>query len=116
MQSISYTLKLTAIAAVAVVVSCTVGESSVPQQEWSFSGVDTIDLDGVSGDVVVRQGRGSEIRIMLDENVRPADAFRGTAEQRGSTIFVEEDWANLEQKNIAAKFILGIKGKEGISL
>ena len=63
------------------------------QQEWSFSGVDSIDLDGVSGDVVVRRAEGSEIRIMLDENVRPADAFLGTAEQRGSTIFVEEDWA-----------------------
>ncbi len=62
------------------------------QQEWSFSGVDSIDLDGVSGDVVVRQGQGSEILIVLDESVRPADAFRGTAEQRGSTVFVEEDW------------------------
>ena len=50
MQSISYALELTAIAAVAVVVSCTVGESGVPQQGAAVTKphVDHADLEEVT--------------------------------------------------------------------
>jgi len=61
-------------------------------QDWSFDGVDRIDIDGVSGDVIVRAGDGSAVRVVLDENVTPQGNFRGEVAMSGGTVSIRERW------------------------
>lgn len=59
---------------------------------WSFSGIDRIDLSGVSGDLVVQSTSGDRVELTLQADVRPADAFSPEVRQDGDTLRIEEDW------------------------
>lgn len=60
---------------------------------WSFSGIDRIELDGVSGDLRVERSSGDGYRLSLESEVRPAGAFRPRVRQEGGTLWIEEDWS-----------------------
>lgn len=81
------------IKALLLVALCVAPLQAAPaQQDWSFDGVDRIDIDGVSGDIIVQPGASSGVRLMLDENVRPDGAFRGQVDMSGGTLRVRERW------------------------
>lgn len=61
-------------------------------EEWSFSGVKRIEIDGVSGDVSVRPAPGKDVVVRLESRVEPADAFEPRVEQSGSTVRIDEKW------------------------
>lgn len=61
-------------------------------QDWSFDGVDRIDIDGVSGDIIVRAGDDNAVRVMLDEDVTPQGNFRGEVDMSGGTVRIRERW------------------------
>lgn len=61
-------------------------------EEWSFSGVKRIDLDGVSGDVAIRPATGKDFVVRLEARVTPSDAFEPRVDQSGSTLRIEEKW------------------------
>ncbi|MDH3216300.1 MAG: DUF4097 domain-containing protein [Candidatus Krumholzibacteria bacterium] len=59
-------------------------------QSWDLSGVKEIDIDGVSGDVVIvptDEGKGS---IELRSDVHPQDAFEPVVNRRGSDLRISE--------------------------
>lgn len=66
--------------------------SSQQTRSWSFDGVDRIEIDGLSGDLIVRAGTGGGLTLELEEDVRPASAFRPEVEASGGTLRVREDW------------------------
>jgi DUF4097 and DUF4098 domain-containing protein YvlB len=59
---------------------------------WEFSGVDRIDVDGVSGDILVQPADGDALVVELDADVEPEDNFRPSVEQRGSRVSIDEKW------------------------
>ncbi len=59
---------------------------------WTFSGVERIEIEGVSGDLIVDRAGGSALELILRYDVRPEGAFRGEVEQQGSTVRIEEHW------------------------
>jgi DUF4097 and DUF4098 domain-containing protein YvlB len=59
-------------------------------EEWEFSKVTRIKIDGVSGDVTLRPAKGSTGLVVLDSNVKPSENFRGEVEQQGKTLRIEE--------------------------
>jgi DUF4097 and DUF4098 domain-containing protein YvlB len=61
-------------------------------EEWDFSAVSKIVVDGVSGNVVVRPAEGSQGLVRLDSDVWPADALEATVKQSGSTLRIDERW------------------------
>lgn len=61
-------------------------------EEWEFSGVSKIVVDGVSGNVVVRPAEGSGGLVRLESSVTPEDALEATVERKGSTLRIEEKW------------------------
>lgn len=61
-------------------------------QSWNFDNVDRIDIDGVSGDIIVRAGSGPGVSVTLDENVTPEGNFRGEVDMSGATLRIRERW------------------------
>ena len=61
-------------------------------EEWSFSNVERIELRGLSGDLIVRPGEGSGLKLILRQDVRPRGAFRGEVERDGTTLRIREHW------------------------
>ncbi len=75
-----------------VVVLSSAPAHSAPLKQWSFDGANRVEIEGVSGDIAVQSGGGSQITIEVTEDVSPANAFRAEVEQDGSTIRVRENW------------------------
>ncbi|MFW6198888.1 MAG: DUF4097 family beta strand repeat-containing protein [Acidobacteriota bacterium] len=65
----------------------------VQGQERSFSGVEAIELDGVSGDVVVRAIDGDRVTVSVDHDIRPRGALETEIEQRGDRLLLREHWS-----------------------
>jgi len=61
-------------------------------EEWDFSSVSKIVVDGVSGNVTVRPSEGNQGLVRLASRVIPADAFEANVRQSGSTLRIEERW------------------------
>jgi DUF4097 and DUF4098 domain-containing protein YvlB len=61
-------------------------------EEWSFSGVESIEIAGVSGDVAVRPATGETVVVRLDSRVEPPEALEPRVEQSGSTVRIDEKW------------------------
>lgn len=61
-------------------------------ETWEFSGVERIDMDGVSGDVVVRPAEGNTLVVELDADVEPEDNFQPRVEERGGRVSIDEKW------------------------
>lgn len=61
-------------------------------QEWTFSGVERIEIRGTSGDVAVRPGPGANVEVKLVARVEPADAFEPRVEQQASVLRIDERW------------------------
>jgi len=68
------------------------GAGTGSAQEWSFSGVDRIEIRGASGDVVVRPAADDQIQVKLVSRVEPAEAFEPRVEQSASTLRIDERW------------------------
>ena len=60
---------------------------------WTLSGVERIEIEGVSGDLIVERALGPVLELALRYDVRPEGAFRGELDQQGSTVRVEEHWS-----------------------
>lgn len=61
-------------------------------KKFEFSGVERIQVDGVSGDFVIRPAEGGTGTVELRQDVTPAGVFEGEVEQRGSTLVIKEKW------------------------
>ncbi len=85
-------IKTTLVAAGLAVAGQPAAREGLWAQEWTFSGIERVDLRGVSGDLVVRRGSGDGIRLILEEDVEPRDAMRAEVEQRGAELRVDERW------------------------
>jgi len=68
------------------------GPATGQTKTWEFSAVARIDIDGVSGDVVVRPAEGNTLVVELHADVEPEDNFRPTVEQRGDRVSIDEKW------------------------
>lgn len=81
--------------AAAVLTAAMIAAPAAAQQDgnWSLSGVERLDIDGVSGDVILQPASGSELTIELRADVSPARAFRGEVEQDGGTVQLTENWS-----------------------
>jgi len=66
--------------------------ASAGAEEWTFSGVERIEIDAVSGDVDVRPATGKDVVVRLESRVEPEDAFEPRVEQKGSTVRIDEQW------------------------
>jgi DUF4097 and DUF4098 domain-containing protein YvlB len=68
---------------------------SVPAvaQDWEFSGIDTIELEGVSGDITILSSRGGGVQVELESNIRRG-RMEPSVEQRGGTLQIKEDWGH----------------------
>ena len=64
--------------------------SMAVSMEWDLSGVRTIELDGVSGDIEIRPASGAG-RVELAQNIK-SGSFEGMGELRGSTLSLSEEW------------------------
>lgn len=80
------------VAALLLAAICAAPVQAVPAQDWSFDNVGRIDIDGVSGDVIVRAGSGSSVRVVLEDTVSPDDSFQAEVDLSGSTLRVRERW------------------------
>ena len=86
--------RLSLFAAMALIAGLSVATVNGAQPaQWSFDGADRIELEGVSGDIVVRAGRGSQIEIEIVEDVSPENAFRAEVERDGTTVRAREEWS-----------------------
>jgi DUF4097 and DUF4098 domain-containing protein YvlB len=63
-------------------------------ESWEFSGISRIDIEGVSGNVVIRPADGNKVEVVLDANVRPRGKFQPEVEKSGKTLYIEEDWGH----------------------
>ena len=79
------------MATIAIVMG-TAGAQVEQGSDWTFSGVDRIEFEGISGDLVVERAGGSELELALRSNVRPDGAFVGEVDQQGSTVRIDERW------------------------
>jgi len=61
-------------------------------ETFEFSGVTKIKFEGVSGDVIVRQGDSETGIVELRSDVYPSRSFRPEVEQDGKTLYIEERW------------------------
>ena len=59
---------------------------------WDLSGVEEIDIDGVSGNVVIVPADGRTGTIELRSRVRPDDSFEPVVKRRGSELRIDEKW------------------------
>lgn len=82
--------RITAAAALTLLLAAAPGP--VQDDTWSFSGVDRIELSGISGDLVVEAASGDAVELGLEADVRPADAFAPEVRQDGGTVRIEESW------------------------
>lgn len=80
------------LAAAGLAMNQSEGRAQEADQEWDFSDVSKIEIDGVSGDVTVRPASGSQGKVQLRSDVTPADAFEARVRQRGSTLRIDEKW------------------------
>lgn len=79
-------------ASLAVLVAA--GPGTVQDNDWSFTGIDRIELEGVSGDLIVERGSGDALELSLRADVRPSGAFTPDVRQDGATLWIEEDWGH----------------------
>ncbi|UCG50804.1 MAG: DUF4097 family beta strand repeat protein [Candidatus Latescibacterota bacterium] len=81
---------------VGIALICIVGvwvvEVCAEKNQWEFSGVTTIKIDGVSGDVVIRAADGKKGRVELKADVHPPENFRAEVEQDGKKLYIDEDF------------------------
>jgi len=61
-------------------------------ESFEFSGVTKIKFEGVSGDIIVRQGDSKTGMVELQSDVYPSRSFRPEVEQDGKTLYIEERW------------------------
>ena len=61
-------------------------------EEWAFSGIERIEISGVSGDLNVEVIKGSELKLSLRQDVRPREAFRAEVVQQGTSLHIREVW------------------------
>ena len=61
-------------------------------EEWTFSGIERIEIDGVSGDLRVEATEGSELRLSLRQDVQPRGAFHADVRQQGTSLHIRERW------------------------
>jgi len=62
------------------------------RNSWEFTEVNIIELDGVSGDIILRPADGENGIVELESNVSPEKNFRAEVEQKGKTLYIEEKW------------------------
>ena len=74
---------------VALLVLCMSGFALA--EEWDFSSVERIELEGVSGDVILLPAGGGG-RVELRSNVTPRGNFEASVEQDGDTLRIRESW------------------------
>ncbi len=59
---------------------------------WDISGVESIRIDGVSGDVVILPAKDGKGRVELYSDVRPDDSFEADVVKKGGTLKIKERW------------------------
>ena len=96
-------IRASLIAVLVVVVSMTMALA----EQWELSGVRTIQLDGVSGDVVVRPASQGQGWVELRADVHPPDAFEASVEQDGSTLRIEEKWRGSSEGEVEWTIYVG---------
>ncbi len=75
---------------IALLVLCMSGVALA--EEWDFSGVDRIELEGVSGNVKLLPAGGGGGSVELRANVSPRGNFKPSVEQDGDTLRIRESW------------------------
>jgi len=75
-----------------VLVGCVSGMAWSEFEEWEFSAVTRIKVDGVSGDIIIRPADGNAGLVELRADVYPRRSFRPEVEQDGNTLYVKEKW------------------------
>ncbi len=68
-------------------------DARAEREEWEFSGVQNIELDGTSGDIIIRPAEGETGRVVLLSDVHPRRNFRPEVEQRGEDLVIDEEWS-----------------------
>jgi DUF4097 and DUF4098 domain-containing protein YvlB len=85
--------------------------TSGEKKSWDLDGVEEIDLDGVSGDVIIVRAEGRKGRVELESDVRPSDAFEAVVERRGDELDIEEEWYGSSSGPVRWTIYLPERGK-----
>lgn len=67
--------------------------SQAGAESWNFGNVSRIELDGISGDVILLPSDDNGVSIRLESSVSPSGAFEGRVHERGDTVQLSEDWS-----------------------
>ncbi len=62
------------------------------QKQWDFSDVTKIKFEGISGDIIITQGKGNIGHVEVEVDVYPKRSFRPDVEQEGRILYIEERW------------------------
>ena len=58
---------------------------------WTFEGKESVELETVSGDCVIKQGTGDKIEVTIVNQYRPRDSFEPRYRERGKRLLLSED-------------------------
>jgi len=92
-------LALLALALPLFLLSIAVAQGDADER-WTFDGIKTIEIDGVSGDVAIKRGSGDKVVVELDSDVSPDDAFRADVDQDGKTVVIDERWRSSNRGSV----------------
>jgi DUF4097 and DUF4098 domain-containing protein YvlB len=83
---------------------------------WEFTEVGFIELDGISGDVILRPAEGESGIVEMDSNVYPEKNFRAEVEQRGDALYIEEKWKGGSSSGNVAWYIYVPSSTDGLKI
>jgi DUF4097 and DUF4098 domain-containing protein YvlB len=58
---------------------------------WTFDGKQSVELETVSGDCIIKQGTGDKIEVTIVNQYRPRDSFEPRYRERGKRLLLSED-------------------------
>ena len=58
---------------------------------WTFEGKQSVELETVSGDCVIKQGTGDKVEVTIVNQYRPRDSFEPKYRERGKRLLLSED-------------------------
>jgi len=91
--------------------SFAVTAASGDKESWDLDGVEEIDIDGVSGDIIIVRAEGRKGRVELVSDVRPSDAFEAVVERHGDELEIEEEWYGSSNGHVLWTIYLPKSGK-----